>query len=94
MVSERKLKANRRNAKRSTGPKNTTRSRYNAQKHGRSSKAVFIQDGDAKEDPREFEALSDELWEDLKPVDFRAEGGVVTVELKGFRTYRMLLLGG
>ena len=67
MVSERKLGANRRNAKRSTGPKNTTRSRYNAQKHGLLSKAAIIEDGDAKEDPREQEDLLEALWEDLAP---------------------------
>ena len=67
MISERKLGANRRNAKRSTGPKNTTRSRYNAQKHGLLSKAAIIEDGDAKEDPREQEDLLEALWEDLAP---------------------------
>ena len=68
MASERKLKANRRNAKLSTGPRDTRRTRYNAQKHGMLSQAAIIQDGDAKEDPRELESLFDELWEDLKPV--------------------------
>ena len=67
MISERKLGANRRNAKRSTGPKNTTRSRYNAQKHGLLSKAAIIEDGDAKEDPREQEDLLEALWADLAP---------------------------
>ena len=68
MVSERKRLANGRNAKRSTGPKDTRHTRYNAQKHGMLSQAAIIQDGDAKEDPRELESLFDELWEDLKPV--------------------------
>ena len=67
MVSERQLEANRRNAKRSTGPKNTTRSRYNAQKHGLLSKAAIIEDGDAKEDPRELEDILEALWADRAP---------------------------
>ena len=45
-----------------------------------------------REPPAEVLAMG--LGENLKPVDFRAEGGVVTVELKGFRTYRMLLFRG
>lgn len=40
------------------------------------------------------EVLAMGLGEDLKPVDFRAKGGAVTVELKGFRTYRMLIFRG
>ena len=67
MVSERKLKANRRNAKRSTGPKDTRRSRHNAQRHGLLSQAAIIQSGDAKEDPLELTALLDDLWEDFEP---------------------------
>ena len=67
MVSERKLQANSRNAKRSSGPKDTRRTRFNAQKHGLLSQAAIIQAGDAKEDPRELESLLEALWEDLKP---------------------------
>jgi len=68
MVSDRKHQANGRNAKRSTGPKDTRRTKYNAQKHGMLSQATIIQIGDLKEDPHELESLSDELWEDLAPV--------------------------
>ena len=67
MVSERKRQANRSNAKRSTGPKDTRRTRYNAQKHGLLSQAAIIQTGDAKEDPRELESLLEALREDLEP---------------------------
>lgn len=68
MVSERKRQANGRNAKLSTGPTDTRRTRYNAQKHGLLSKATIIETGDAQEDPRELESLFSELWEDLEPV--------------------------
>ena len=67
MVSERKLLANRLNAKRSTGPKDTRRSRYNARKHGLLSQAAVIQTGDAKEDPRELRSLVEALRKDLGP---------------------------
>ena len=67
MVSERKLLANRGNAKRSTGPKDTRRTKYNAQKHGLLSQAAIIQDGDAKEDPRELRSLVEALRKDLGP---------------------------
>jgi len=67
VVSERKRQANRSNAKRSTGPKDTRRTRYNAQKHGLLSQAAIIQTGDAKEDPRELESLLEALREDLEP---------------------------
>ena len=67
MVTERKLRANRRNAKRSTGPKDTRSTRYNAQKHGLLSKAAIIQTGDAKEDPDELAALLKALREDFEP---------------------------
>ena len=67
VVSKHKLLANRRNAKRSTGPKDTRRTKYNAQKHGLLSKAAIIQTGDAKEDPRELESLLEELRRDLQP---------------------------
>ena len=67
MVSERKAQANGRNAKRSTGPKDTRRTRYNARKHGLLSKAAIIQTGQVKEDPRELNDLLEALREDFEP---------------------------
>ena len=67
VVSERKLQANGRNAKLSTGPKDTRRTRYNAQKHGLLSKAAIIKNGRAKEDPRELKTLLEALREDFQP---------------------------
>lgn len=64
MTSERKSKANRRNAKRSTGPRDTTRSRLNAQKHGIFSSELLIE----PEDADIFEEFSDALWQWLAPV--------------------------
>ena len=45
-VSERKLKANRENAKKSTGPRDTSKTRYNAVTHGLlASKLMFDKEG-------------------------------------------------
>ncbi len=68
VVSERKLRANRRNAKLSTGPRDTGNSKYNALKHGLLSKAAIIRRGEAKEDPLELTALLNALRKDFEPV--------------------------
>jgi hypothetical protein len=66
MASLSQLRANRANAKRSTGPKTAVgklKSRYNALKHGLSAKQIIIGD----EDPSEYEALLNGLIEDYAP---------------------------
>ena len=66
MSSQRKLEANRMNAKRSTGPKTPSgkaRSSMNARKHGLTGKNIVIGDEDAKE----FDALRAALEQDLQP---------------------------
>lgn len=69
-LSERKLRANRENAKKSTGPK-TARgksfSRRNAIKHG--LLVNHVSDFEALcEDPKEFQELLTGLWEQYNPV--------------------------
>jgi hypothetical protein len=69
MVSQNQLKANRANAKRSTGPKSElgkNRSKMNALKHGLSSRDIVVWD----EDPDEFERFRAEVVRDLSPVGF------------------------
>ena len=71
MVSERKLAANRRNAKRSTGPKTPEGKavvRYNALKHGLCAEVAVIRSGEGAEDPDEFRTLLEGLVEDFQPV--------------------------
>lgn len=72
-VSPRKLEANRKNARKSTGPK-TPRgkaiSRLNALKHGFLAQEVLITKGAAKENPAEFQRLLSSLAEDPNPVGF------------------------
>ena len=58
--SPNKVKANRENALKSTGPKTLEgkeRVRFNALKHGLLAKEIVIKEGDGKEDQGEFEAL-------------------------------------
>lgn len=66
-TSIRKLKANARNARLSTGLKDTSRSRFNAAKHGILSSRVVIRAGDGTEDEGEFEEFSRQMWGDLAP---------------------------
>lgn len=70
-ISLKKLEANRRNAKMSTGPKTRAgknRSRKNAFKHGILSSALLIKEGQGAEDRAEFDELINALEIDLAPV--------------------------
>ncbi|HYR40380.1 MAG TPA: hypothetical protein VEW27_14575 [Methylomirabilota bacterium] len=70
-ISEKKLEANRRNARQSTGPRTDAgklASRQNAVTHGLLAKAVVITAGDYQEDPEEFAQLLDDLREQFLPV--------------------------
>jgi hypothetical protein len=63
-VSEKVFAANRRNARKSTGPENVSAVRYNATKHGLLAKQLkFLNEDDAKE----FKALRDDLEQDFAP---------------------------
>lgn len=61
------IQANKRNAQRSTGPKSTTLSRFNALKHGLLARDVVITLGHGKESQREFRMLLATLRSDLEP---------------------------
>lgn len=63
MASKKKLTANRKNAKKSSGPKNTSLTRLNALKHGLLSKEVLIE-GEKKKD---LEELGKRLRQQLAP---------------------------
>jgi hypothetical protein len=67
MPSDRKLVANRRNAQRSTGPRDTSRSRLNALTHGIFADEAFIRAGAGREDEARFANLRDALYEELAP---------------------------
>jgi hypothetical protein len=63
MISEAKLEANRRNAMRSTGPRDTSRSRLNAVKHGMTAETTVI----PGEDAAAFEARLGAFREQFRP---------------------------
>ncbi len=91
MASERKLVANRRNARRSTGPQTPAGKaavRYNALKHGLLAREVVVTGGNQPEDPREFEALHAALIDDCQPVGFREEQLVGTMAVCYWRQRR------
>ena len=70
-VSERKRKANRENAQKSTGPKTRagkTKARMNAVKHGILCDELIIMRGEGKEDQPAFEQLLAGLRKHYKPV--------------------------
>ena len=66
-TTERQREANKRNAQLAKGPSDTSKTRYNATKHGILSGRVLIQLGEGKEDPEEFQRLSDAMREDFSP---------------------------
>jgi hypothetical protein len=89
-ISERKLKANRENAKNSTGPR-TLRgkafSRRNALKHGLFAR--HFMDFDAQgEDPKEYEELLNGLWDEYQPIGKAEELEVQRVALCWWRLKR------
>ena len=76
-TSPKQVAANRRNAMRSTGPRTTEgklASKFNATKHGLRASEIVIP---GQEDPLEFEALLQELWDDWTP-EGRTEISLVT----------------
>jgi hypothetical protein len=66
MSSDKQVRANRANAKRSTGPQSgygKSIARMNAYKHGLTAETIIIGD----EDPKAFEALRAQLLEEYNP---------------------------
>lgn len=89
-VSERKLKANRENAKKSTGPRTIQgqeHSRRNALKHGLFVRRVT--DFEAlDEDPQEYDELLDGLWSQYRPIGRLEELEVERIALCCWRLKR------
>jgi hypothetical protein len=90
-VSERKLTANRENAKKSTGPK-TPRgkafSRRNALKHGLLTKDLYPGFPFQGENPQEFEELFDNLMHDYQPRGVAEEQEVARIAVCRWRLKR------
>src|SRR5882672_5466094 len=90
-ISEKKLEANRRNARQSTGPKTAAgkqASRLNAVTHGLLAKAVPITKGDYQEDGKEFLQLLDDLREQFTPVGMAEDLEVQQLALYYWRKMR------
>src|SRR5437879_3821530 len=71
MTSPKQLAANRRNAQKSTGPKTPDGkavAKMNALKHGLLSADAVVRGLKLHESPRQFNALREQLWQDLSPV--------------------------
>jgi hypothetical protein len=80
MTSSRKQQANKKNARRSTGPRTSQGkaiSRLNAAKHGLSGKHLFVNPGYDDEERERFDVLIDHFTSELKPV------GVLETKLVG-----------
>ena len=68
MASQKKTAANQRNRILSKGPKDTSKTRHNAIRHGILSEQTLIRTGDGKEDPEEHQSFGDAIREDLVPI--------------------------
>src|SRR6185437_8690496 len=66
MASPEQIAANRRNAQKSTGPKDTSQTRFNGMKHGLCSPHVAL----PGEDPAQFDAWRGALHGEWQPVTF------------------------
>lgn len=64
MTSPKQIKANRKNALASTGPSDTSKTRFNAVKHGLFSKEIVVHGIDEQE----FTRFRQSLWSDIGPV--------------------------
>ena len=92
-TSLKKVEANRRNARRSTGPRTEHGKRTvagNAIKHGLLAKEVVITAGDGEEDPHEFDTLLDRLWQEYEPVGVLEETLVQRIATCLWRLARVL----
>ena len=91
IVSQKQLEANRSNALSSTGPRTAegkARSSRNALKHGIFAQEVVIRDGDGAEDPKQFEALLERLWDEFQPVGGLEETLVERIAISHWRLRR------
>lgn len=65
LVSQRKMEANRNNAGKSTGPKDTSLTKFNALKHGMKAVHAIV----PGEDPEMFEEMKDAAYKRFNPQD-------------------------
>lgn len=91
MASELQIQANRQNALKSTGPRETTLTRFNAVTHGLLAKNLLIDTGEGKEKVDEFQAILAAFQADLAPEGAIQEVLVETLACAYYRKKRALL---
>jgi hypothetical protein len=82
MATPAQIAANCRNAKKSTGPKDTTRTRFNGLKHGLRAEQIVL----PGEDPAEFEAEKQAFLDDWEP---QSHTRAVLVERAALASWRL-----
>ncbi len=92
-VSARKIEANRRNSRKSTGPKTASgkkRVSGNAIRHGFFAKGLLVQHPDGKEDPAEYDDFYQRVLEYYQPVGWIEEFRVHEIVSLSWRRRRSL----
>jgi hypothetical protein len=82
MASPEQIRANQNNSRRSTGPRDTTRTRFNGLKHGLRAEQVVL----PGEDPAEFEAEKQAWFDDWEP---QSHTRAVLVERAALASWRL-----
>src|SRR5947207_12729613 len=92
-VSSRKIEANRRNARKSTGPRTATgkkRVSRNALRHGFYSKWLLVQHRDGNENQAEYDELNVAIQEHYQPVGWLEERWLETIAVWSWRLRRVI----
>ncbi len=92
-VSSRKVEANRRNARKSTGPRTPTgkkRVSRNALRHGFYSKWLLVQHQDGNESQAEYDELNAAIQEHYQPVGWLEERWVEMIAVWSWRLRRVI----
>jgi len=92
-TSPRKIESNRRNSKKSTGPKTEKGKKMvskNAIRHGFFSKFLLIQHPDGKESQGEYNGFYAEVREHFQPVDFLEELWTEKISVWSWRLRRLI----
>ena len=92
-LSDRKLKANRENARKSTGPRTVRGKQISARnsiRHGILAREAIVTHGDGREDVRQFHRLTDRLYDDYQPIGEIEERLVETIAVCLLRKARVL----
>jgi len=92
-ISDRKIAANRENAKKSTGPKTDagkTRSSQNAYKHGFFAEPLYPTDEQVRQDRSDFDDIIDGLLDHYEPVDYIENMLVEKIAAAYVRSARLL----